>query len=80
VDTAVGLDLETIGKIYDGVIVYVKAGDPAGSYLMQKMGPNPPAGARMPPYLRPVLSDSQMKMFETWINEGAKNDDPNYKK
>lgn len=84
------LDLETIGKIYDNIYKkVVSAGgktytmvipeDPNNSYLMIKMRPNPPVGDRMPPYLRPFLSDSQMRMFDTWIQEGAKNDDPNYK-
>lgn len=86
---AVALDLETVGKIYPGLFKQVfagdktyemvKAGDPDNSYLMIKMRPNPPVGDQMPPYLRPILSDSQMKMFTTWINEGAKNDDPDYK-
>lgn len=84
------LQLEKIPEIYDAIfkkVVFaggqsrtlVIPGDPDNSYLYIKMKLNPPDGSVMPPDLRPLLSASQLKMFFTWIKEGAKNDDPNYK-
>ena len=59
----------------------VTPGNPQKSYLYLKMltQRSPEEGDRMPPFPRPLLSPSQLKMFETWIKEGALNDDPNYK-
>ncbi|HAA58514.1 MAG TPA: hypothetical protein DCE42_27375 [Myxococcales bacterium] len=85
-----GLRLDEIGKIYDNMVnkqvaaggtthILIKPGDHENSYLYLKMLQDKPAeGGRMPIGFRPFLSESQMKMFRVWINEGAKNDDPNY--
>ncbi len=88
---AKGLQLEKVGEIYASITnrtvfaagttyEMIKPGDPEKSWLYIKMliNPPPPEGDSMPPYLRPPMSASQLKMFSTWIKEGAKNDDPNY--
>lgn len=91
-DPANGVQLEKVNEIYDSITnrkvvaggkTYdmVKPGDPENSWLYIKMliNPPPPVGNSMPPNLRPPMSASQLEMFATWIREGAKNDDPNYK-
>ncbi len=45
-------------------------GDPDASYLVQKVLPNPPRGARMP-FLREALGDAEIETIRTWIREGA---------
>jgi hypothetical protein len=53
----------------------VVPGNPEASYLLEKIGPQPRVGARMPDGLTP-LSDQQIAMIRTWIAEGAVNDTP----
>ena len=50
-------------------------GDPDNSFLLQKLGPTPPIGVRMPNGL-PPLSDAQIALVRTWILEGAYDDSP----
>ncbi len=50
-------------------------GNPDGSYLLEKLGPNPPSGLRMPDAL-PPLTSAQIDLIRTWILEGAQNDAP----
>ena len=50
----------------------VKPGDPAHSFLVQKLSPKPPAGDPMPTYGRP-LSASEKELLVEWIQQGAKN-------
>jgi hypothetical protein len=53
--------------------VYVKPGDPANSYLIQKLeGSHMCMGVRMPKQGMP-LSASQIQTLETWICQGAAN-------
>ena len=50
-------------------------GSPDTSYLIKKLGPNPPMGVQMPDALPPLSSD-QINLIRTWILEGAQNDAP----
>jgi sugar lactone lactonase YvrE len=45
-------------------------GNPDASFLLEKLGPNPRAGLRMPNGF-PPLSQTQMSLIRTWILEGA---------
>ncbi len=47
-------------------------GNGAGSILVQKIGPNPPFGARMP-FGGTPLPDSTIQMISAWIDQGAQN-------
>ena len=79
---AVGLDLSTEGYAsLVGVasrqrpnVLRVAPGDPANSYLIQKIEAQADiVGVRMP--LRgPFLTDGQIAIIERWIELGAKND------
>ncbi len=51
----------------------VRAGDPAGSLLVQKLRAIPAAGAPMPMGGAP-LSETEIGTIESWIAAGAKND------
>lgn len=68
-----GLSLAT----YDGVMaggqdgVVVKAGDPNGSLLVQKIKGTQTIGARMP-YNKPPLPDDQIQKISDWVAQGAK--------
>jgi len=55
------------GTNYGQIVV---PGDPGGSPLVQKLSPNPPIGDRMPQG-GPFLSNEQINLISTWINEGA---------
>lgn len=67
------------GTTYDAFIgtgnhaPVVRAGDPAGSLLMQKLRAIPAAGAPMPMGAAP-LSEAEIRTMESWIADGAKND------
>jgi hypothetical protein len=50
-------------------------GNADASFIMEKLGPSPRVGARMPNTL-PPLSAADMNLVRTWINEGAVNDTP----
>ena len=50
----------------------VVPGDADGSLLMQKLGPNPPCGERMPVGM--PLTDEQLAQIRAWIDNGAMND------
>ena len=47
-------------------------GNGAGSILVQKIGPNPPFGSRMP-FEGTPLPDSTIQLISTWIDQGAQN-------
>lgn len=47
-------------------------GDPDASYLIEKLGATPRTGRQMPDR-RPPLSDEEVQLFVTWIQEGAPN-------
>jgi hypothetical protein len=47
-------------------------GNPATSYLIEKLGPTPREGVRMPNGF-PPLSEAQIELISTWILEGAQN-------
>jgi hypothetical protein len=51
----------------------VVPGQPDMSLLLQKLGPTPPCGSRMPIGGAP-LTDAQMEMIRSWIAAGAQND------
>jgi hypothetical protein len=48
-------------------------GDPCGSGLLQKLGPAPPFGARMPYNGPPFYSAQDLDLIRDWIAEGAAN-------
>lgn len=47
-------------------------GDAGASYMIEKLRDNPRQGARMP-LLRQALTETEIGVIETWINEGAQN-------
>lgn len=47
-------------------------GDADASYIIEKLRPGPRMGERMP-LLRPALSDEEIGLIATWINDGAPN-------
>jgi len=47
-------------------------GNPCDSILVQKLGPSPPFGARMPRNGPPYLSDADLQLVRDWILEGAR--------
>lgn len=49
----------------------VAAGDPDGSFLIEKLQPNPSAGAQMP-LNYPRLTEAQVDILRRWIDQGAK--------
>lgn len=42
------------------------------SILVQKIKPNPPFGEQMPLMTKKKLTDEQIELFKTWIDQGAK--------
>ncbi len=50
---------------------YVIPNDPNNSYLLLKLKPNPPSGARMP--RGGALAADEIQKFEDWIKQGAQN-------
>lgn len=51
----------------------VVPGDAEASPLVDKLGPNPDHGSRMP-LGRPALSAAQIEVLKSWIDAGALND------
>ena len=43
-----------------------------GSVLIQKINPNPPFGEQMPLMTKKKLTDEEIDLFKTWIDQGAK--------
>ena len=60
--------ISSIGEGYNGPIV--RAGDGAGSPIVDKIGSRPQVGSRMP-LGRTALSTTQIATIRTWIDEGA---------
>lgn len=50
-------------------------GDPDSSYLIEKIGPSPRFGERMP-NMRPPLEEEDIALIREWILEGAPDDRP----
>jgi hypothetical protein len=72
--TTIAFDLATYASLrkggamsHENIIIPCK---PCDSVLVQKLGPSPPFGVRMP-NLMPVLPDSDMALLRDWIAEGA---------
>lgn len=42
------------------------------SILVQKIRPNPPFGEQMPLMTKKKLTDEEVELFKTWIDQGAK--------
>ncbi|MBK8271291.1 MAG: hypothetical protein IPK83_24415 [Planctomycetes bacterium] len=61
-----GDDAEALG------ICAIVPGDAGASFMIEKLRDNPRQGARMP-LLREALSETEIGIIETWINEGAQN-------
>jgi hypothetical protein len=53
----------------------VVPGNPGASLLVEKISPNPRFGARMPDGF-PPLTDDEIQLIVTWIQEGAIRDTP----
>lgn len=70
-----GLDLSTYGGLrrggVNGGIDVVIEGSPCASVLVQKVGPAPPFGARMP-LEGPALTERDRQLLVDWIAEGAR--------
>jgi len=50
----------------------VVPGDAESSWLIEKVGPDPRSGERMP-LLRPPLSEEELELLATWIRDRAPN-------
>jgi hypothetical protein len=50
----------------------VVPGDPCASILLQKVGPAPPFGARMPQGGPPYLTPGERDLIADWVAEGAR--------
>lgn len=53
-----------------GKPIVPKNGD--ASILVQKIRPNPPFGEQMPLMTKKKLTDEEVELFKTWIDQGAK--------
>jgi len=51
-------------------------GDPGASFLVEKLGPAPRLGVRMPPAPQPPLTEEETALIRSWILEGAISDAP----
>lgn len=72
-DLEAGLVLTSYQELMDGDSKHgpvIIPGNADGSVLMQKIGPNPPFGARMP-YSGAYLNEEQINTIRDWINAGA---------
>jgi mono/diheme cytochrome c family protein len=73
-----GLDLASYSTLRAGGAVsgarVVVPGQPCASALVQKLGPAPPFGARMPLSGPPFLDDADLQLVHDWIAEGARED------
>ncbi len=49
----------------------IEPGDPEESLLIQKVGPNPPFGERMPMRSDRYLNDEELTTIKNWIEAGA---------
>jgi hypothetical protein len=56
----------------DSGLMRVKAGDPDGSLLVQKLSGTPPCGIAMPP--GGMVKAENLTLLRTWIQNGANND------
>jgi hypothetical protein len=75
-----GLRLETLGQLRNSPALHgpiVKAGDPAGSPLVQKLHGTFAVGLRMPRDGSPdhYWTDAEIALVETWIAQGAQGAD-----
>jgi hypothetical protein len=70
------LDLSSYDTLRAGGAVsganIVVPGDPCASVIVQKLGPGPPFGSRMP--LNGILSATSLQLIHDWIAEGALDD------
>lgn len=73
-----GLDLSSYASLRAGGVIsrsdVVIPGDPCASILVQKVGPAPPFGGRMPLNGPPFLSAADQQTIIDWIAEGAQDD------
>lgn len=70
-----GLDISSYeslrrGGINSGANIIID-NDPCDSIIVQKLGPTPPFGSRMPFNGPPYLSDDELQLVHDWIAEGA---------
>jgi mono/diheme cytochrome c family protein len=73
-----GLDLSTYASLRAGGVVsgarIIVPGSPCASALLDKVGPSPSFGARMPLSGPPFLEDDQIQLLADWVAEGARED------
>ena len=71
-----GLDMSSYAALRTGGALsgaaIVVDGRPCDSVLVQKLGRNPPFGARMPRDGPPFLTDAEVRRVRDWIVEGAR--------
>lgn len=71
-----GLDLSSYATLMRGgrhsADTIVVADDPCSSILLQKLGPAPPFGERMPGDGPPYLTNTDAQLIVDWIAEGAR--------
>ena len=58
----------TSGKTKEMIV----PGNGAGSYIIIKLLPNPPKGAQMPIFSKKKLTEEEVNLIKTWIDQGAK--------
>ena len=72
---ASGLNLSSFASLLrggdEGGTDIVVPGAPCDSVLLQKVGPAPPFGARMPLDGPPFLDEAERQLLSDWIAEGA---------
>lgn len=72
---ASGLNLSSLASLLrggdEGGADTVVPGAPCESVLVQKLGPGPPFGARMPLDGPPFLDAAELQLISDWIAEGA---------
>ncbi len=59
---------KTSGKTKNMIV----PGDGTNSYLVIKLLPKPPKGAQMPIFSKKKLTEEEVDIFKTWIDQGAK--------
>lgn len=68
-----GLKVDSVSTLLKGGLhgPAIIAGNADASILIQKVSATPPFGDRMPRF-RSALTDGEIAILKTWINEGAK--------
>lgn len=65
------MSLVGVPSLQQAAVLRVAAGDPDGSYLIQKLEGNAAVGGRMPPLPNPALDPAVIAEIRQWISDGA---------